>query len=484
MLLNSPDTITAVASGKGGAIGVIRVSGQQAIEICDRIFRPASGKPLKEAKGYTLHYGEIVAHEESTEGTDSCPSEHVIDDVIVSLFRAPRSYTGEDMVEISCHSSRYIEQEIIRQLIRQGARPAEAGEFTIRAFLAGKMDLSQAEAVADMIASVDRATHALALNQMRGGYSSDFTELRQQLIDLASLLELELDFGEEDVEFADRAQLGKLLDQALDKTRTLLQSFGLGNAIKEGVGVAIIGSPNAGKSTLLNALVKDDRAMVSDIAGTTRDVIEESINLEGITFRFIDTAGIRKTEDRLEQMGIERTISAAGKAHVILLLVEAGTPETMLAAIQQNTACISLQADQHLCLIINKSDLANNLPENTATLQTLLAANTNIVPEAILTLSAKTGRNLEQLLNWLSTLFDTKDIYTGVTVVSNSRHYEALYRAEEALCRTQTGLQNGLAADLVVQDLREAIFHIGLVTNVVSNNDILNNIFSKFCIGK
>lgn len=505
--MNNSETIVAVATGIGGALAVIRMSGRDAIAIADSVFRPASGKPLSESDGYTLHYGEII---ERTDGRDSetasksfktdnkygeigeCTatqnsmttgqtvgkvpetiSQKVLDDVIVSVFRAPKSYTGEDMVEISCHGSQYIQREIVNLLIRKGARAAEAGEFTLRSFLAGKLDLSQAEAVADMIAATDRATHALASTQMRGGYSADLSALRNELLTLASLLELELDFGEEDVEFADRERLLELLGKIEKKISALAESFSLGNVLKEGVAVAIVGSPNVGKSTLLNALLRDDRAMVSDIAGTTRDVIEESVNIGGMRFRFLDTAGIRQTSDPLEQMGIDRTYLSIAKANIILLMVEAGrdmahTTDNIMRALQH----IDPAPGQRLCIIINKIDKSD--------CQTIEIAGSSY---DIIALSAKTGHNLNVLIDYLVSYAYVDSVHTG-TIVSNIRHYESLVYASEALTRAHEGLERSLAPDLLAQDIREALHHMGTITGEITTDEILSSIFSKFCIGK
>lgn len=473
--MNHQDTIAAVATGVGGALAVIRVSGKQAIDICNRTFRARSGKSLNEAAGYTLHYGDI---------TDSC--NEVIDDVVLSLFRAPRSYTGEDMVEISCHASQYIQGRILRTLISLGARSAEPGEFTIRAFLAGKLDLSQAEAVADMIASTDRATHALATNQMRGGYSSEFTALREQLIELVSLLELELDFGEEDVEFADRTKLAGLVERVQERVTSLLDSFTLGNAIKEGVAVAIVGSPNVGKSTLLNTLLCEERAMVSDIAGTTRDVIEESLNINGIRFRFIDTAGIRETSDKLEQMGIERTFSSILRARIVILLVEASSASA--DSVRDCIASLTLRNDQKLCVVINKIDKLEGLeldPLPDSPLQTMLKSIHATTPNTpIIAISAKIGTGIQRLREFLAADVSADPIYHGNTVVSNARHYEALQGAKSSLERAGAAMQTNLPADLLSQDLQETLHHLGLITGEITTNDILASIFSKFCIGK
>ena len=498
--MNRGDTIAALATGSGGAIAMVRVSGGDAIAVCDAIFMGASSAPvssrgssaLSEAAGYTLHYGRIV------EG------ERVLDDVVVSVFRAPRSYTGEDMVEISCHGSSYITSEILKLLIRSGARAAEAGEFTVRAFMGGKIDLSQAEAVADMIASRDRAAHALASNQMRGGYSADFSSLRGRLLELVSLLELELDFGEEDVEFASRGELSVVVSEISGRIARLLDSFGVGNAIKEGVAVAIVGATNVGKSTLLNTLLRDDRAMVSDIAGTTRDVIEERLVIDGVAFRLIDTAGMRSTDDVLEQMGIQRTISSLRRANIVLLMVDGTTLESAsmapasvsaaapvvsartdasasasgrdaaVSTLRQTIDFLSLSPDQQLGVVVNKSDIFR--PD--------YAALESELGYEVMGISAKTGEGIERLTAFLSRQVDSGAVYSGDTVLSNSRHYEALHSAGEALRRVAAGLDDGLAADLLSHDIREALYHIGTITGEITTDEILGSIFSKFCIGK
>lgn len=477
--MNRNDTITAVATGAGGALAVIRMSGPEAIAICEGVFAPASaGRALSQAEGYTLHYGRIV------DGAE------VLDDVIVSLFRAPRSYTGEDMVEISCHGSSYIQRQIVNLLISKGARPAEAGEFTVRAFLAGKLDLSQAEAVADMIAATDRATHSIASTQMRGGYSSDLAGLRAQLVELVSLLELELDFGEEDVEFADRTRLRQLISHIEARVGELLGSFRLGNAIKEGVAVAIVGAPNVGKSTLLNTLLRDDRAMVSDIAGTTRDSVEESINIGGVRFRFIDTAGIRATDDTLEKMGIERTYSSIEKAAVVLYVVDAahvaGEDMPLLA---DEIRGLGLRGDQRLAVVVNKIDKLGEitaLENKLESLMNAIYASDGLATDnvAVFAISAKQGHNIDRLLDYLSSTVDSSAAFHGATVISNSRHYEALLRTSESLSRAHAGLEQGLAADLLSQDIREALHYLGTITGEITTDEILGSIFSKFCIGK
>jgi tRNA modification GTPase len=460
-MTHTGDTIAAIATAQGGAIAIIRLSGRDAIAIADSVFRGRVS--LREARGYTVHFGEVMT-----------PSGEVVDEVLATVFRAPHSYTGEDSVEISYHGSPYIGQRIMELLIGSGARVAEAGEFTVRAFLAGKMDLSQAEAVADLIASSDRAQHTLALDQMRGGYSSELAGLRDELVRLASLLELELDFSEEDVEFAERGELTALTERIAGEIDSLAGSFSLGNVIKEGIPVAIVGRPNAGKSTLLNALVRDDRAIVSDIAGTTRDRIEESVSLGGVTYRFIDTAGLRTTDDRLEQMGIERTLNAVRGARLVLLVVDATTsPADILGQVEE----LALSADQKLCVVLNKIDRLTE--SDVSGLRRELEASFEVVA-----LSAKTGTNLDALEEWLQASVDTGALYAGAVVVSNARHYEALQRAGEGISRVSAGLSSGISSDLLAEDVREVLYHLGTITGSVTTDEILATIFSKFCIGK
>ncbi len=447
---SSGEIIVAPTTLTGGAIAIVRLSGEGSIALCDKVF---SGRKesLTSASTHTLHYGNIV------------DGERIVDDVVVSLFRAPHSYTGEESVEISCHGSQYIVQEIISLLLKLGARAADAGEFTTRAYLAGRMDLSQAEAVADMIASSSKAQHAMASTQMRGGYSSRLAELREQLLQLAALLELELDFSEEEVEFADRSQLSQLMLSLAREIERLANSFVVGNAIKRGVQVAIVGEPNVGKSTLLNALLGDERAMVSDIAGTTRDLIEEEIVIDGITFRFIDTAGVHTTDDRLEQMGIERTHSAIGRAQVIIHLIDAQQID------KGDTIDLSqLRDHQSVIEVINKIDtLYQYTPSDKA-----------------IYISAKEGQGVEKLVKRLREQIDTTALYAGAPIVSSLRHYDLLTQSLTALQAAQRGLNEGLPTDLLCQEIREVLHNIGAITGAITTNDILGEIFSKFCIGK
>lgn len=443
--------IVAPATATGGAIAVLRLSGEGVIEIIDKIFR--GKQALATERGYTLHYGRIM------------DEERVVDDVLVSLFRAPHSYTGEDSVEISCHGSSYIVSEILRLAMQAGARMAQPGEFTLRAYMAGKLDLSQAEAVADLIASSTKAAHTLASTQMRGGYSEKLDNLRERLLKLTALLELELDFSEEDVEFADRKQLHEVMGEIKKEILSLKESFSLGNAIKEGVPVAIIGAPNAGKSTLLNQLLDEDRAMVSDIAGTTRDVIEEQTTIGGIRFRFLDTAGIRHTEDKLEKMGIERTMQSITKAKIILRMVDAGRMDEA-----QEMEKIQLQSEQRIITLLNKTDLHPEVH----------------LPEGWLAISAKKGIGIAELREALCASIHTEALYHGDPVVSHSRHLEALMEAEEALERAMRGVEEGLPTDLLSEEIREVIHHIGTITGrgEILSEEVLQTIFSKFCIGK
>ena len=491
MTLLDNDTIAAPATAAGGALCVVRVSGPRAIDICDTIFRGRT--TLAAAKTASAHYGSIA---DTTAG--------VIDEAIVTIFRAPHSYTGEDSVEISVHGSSYVVRALMQALERAGARPARAGEFTRRAFLAGRMDLAQAEAVADMIASSSRAAHAVAATQMRGAYSHELQELRRQLLDITSLLELELDFSEEDVEFADRTQLDTLLRRTRDKVAALARSFALGNALKEGVAVAIVGSPNVGKSTLLNRLAGEERAMVSDIAGTTRDTVEARINIDGVDYRFIDTAGVHQTDDKLELMGIDRTRQALEKARMVLWITTADEPGSNVgsnigsnagnpsghnahnapdteAALKAEFAAatgIELTSEQILYRIINKIDLHSDTDNSSA------ATADGAEDRYTIRLSAKTGEGIRALVAALARSVDATAAYRGEAIVTNQRHYHALCEALTALDAALDGLQHGLTSELLSEDIRAAINHLGEITGEITSDDILQNIFSKFCIGK
>lgn len=460
------DTICAVSTAPGaGGVAVIRVSGTDAIRICDTIFVPKiEGKNLQSQKAYTLRYGSIRRGEE------------LIDDVLVALFRAPHSFTGEDTVEITCHGSVYIQQQILQLLIEKGCRSALPGEYTQRAFLNGKMDLSQAEAVADLIASTSAGMHKLAINQMRGGFSNELTKLRSQLLDFTSLIELELDFSEEDVEFADRTNLKQLATNIEQLIHKLADSFSVGNAIKNGIPVAIIGETNAGKSTLLNLLVGEERAIVSDIHGTTRDVIEDTINLSGITFRFIDTAGIRETNDTIESLGIERTFQKLRQASIVLWVIDLTSPSEQIEELAQTI--IPQTEGKKVILVFNKSDLLS--PEELAIKQELLGK----VPADRLYISAKQQANTEALKQHLIQTAALPEISQNDVIVTNVRHYEALTKAHEAILRVINGLEMNISGDFLSQDIRECMHYLGEITGQISNDEILGNIFGKFCIGK
>lgn len=491
------DTICAIATAQGGAIGTIRVSGAQAITITDRIFTPASGKPLAERKPYTLTFGHILS-----------PEGEVIDEVLVSLFRAPHSYTGEDSVEISCHGSSYILQQVMQLLIKNGCRSAGPGEYTQRAFLNSKMDLSQAEAVADLIASTSAATHRMAMNQMRGGFSRELSALREKLLHLTSLMELELDFSDhEELEFADRSELEEIARQIEQVISHLVDTFSVGNALKNGVPVAIVGETNAGKSTLLNALLNEERAIVSDIHGTTRDVIEDTMNLGGVTFRFIDTAGIRDTTDTIENLGIERSFQKLEQANIVLWVIDATCAEVQYRELAEKI--LPRCEGKHLVIVLNKSDL---LPSDNAYSSSSDSMNQDIIgkntgtpnvtglestsstyrmfpnlPEdaCVILLSAKQKEGISQLQKQLVDFAARPDLSQNDVVVSNIRHYEALSRALESIHRVQDGLAMHLSGDLVSQDLRECLFHLAeIVGGEITTDEVLGNIFKHFCIGK
>ena len=445
-MITSEQTIAAVATATGGAISVIRISGNQALKIADKIFFKRNGQSLSKAEGYTVHYGNIQFEGE------------VIDDALAMVFRAPHSYTGEDSVEFSCHGSKYIAERTIEALVANGARPATQGEFTKRAFLNGKMDLSQAEAVADIIASDSKAFHQVAMNQMKGAYSSGINTLREHLVELAALLELELDFSEEEVEFADRSRLRLIMQQLKSEIDNMCQSFRSGNALKEGIPVAIVGAPNVGKSTLLNILVGEQRAIVSDIAGTTRDTIEEILFINGVKFRIIDTAGIRSSEDVIETMGIERSKKAIERAEIVLIVCDGNEVK-----IPEEVALVQ----RRVIVAFNKRDVN--------------CGNVEYQGERVL-ISAKENQGIDELRELLSKPY--QDVSNQGLMVTNARHYDVLIRCGAELEEAHRALDMGLSADLVVEHIRVIINNLGEITGEITSDEILGTIFAKFCIGK
>jgi len=465
---NISDTIVALSTPPGlGAVGIIRLSGKDAITICDKVF---FGKNLTQVDGNTIHYGKIKNE-----------TGKIIDECLASVFVAPRSYTKENVVEISCHGSSYIIEQIIQVFLRAGARHAEAGEFTLRAFLNGQLDLSQAEAVADLIASDSSTSHELAMKQMRGGFSDQIKELRQELIDFAALIELELDFGEEDVQFADRGKLEELVVKIQTVIRQLIDSFHLGNVLKNGVATVIAGRPNAGKSTLLNALLNEERAIVSDIAGTTRDTIEESLNIDGIQFRLIDTAGIRKAQDSIEKMGVDKTIEKIANSTVVVYMfdVTETTPEGLWEDIQR-----FLQGSKALTAGSNKIFVANKMDLNPYTKPEAYYKENLITKNNLISASALNKMNIEALKDLLvKTVIDNPQ-QMDQTIVTNSRHYDALNKSNESLHAVLTGLQSGITGDFIAMDIRQSLNHLGSITGEIHTDDLLESIFSRFCIGK
>lgn len=460
-MMNGEDTIVALATPSGsGAIGVIRLSGSQAIEIADAVFY---GKNLKEVASHTLHFGTI------RDGNS------ILDEVLIAVFISPASYTKENIIEISCHGSSYIIESIIKLLIRKGARAAKPGEFTLRAFLNGGLDLAQAEAVADLIASQSQASHQLALQQMRGGFSNELKQLREQLIHFASMIELELDFSEEDVEFANRDQLKSLVLDIFRVINKLIQSFELGNVIKNGVPVVIAGKPNVGKSTLLNVLLNEERAIVSDIAGTTRDTIEDEVNLRGIVFRFIDTAGIRETQDIVEAKGVERTFEKIKSSAIVLYLFDANeTSGTEFDTIINDLKEVIEERNGHLILICNKVDLGR---------QEALKAEFAAYP-SMLFISAKEKLNINHLEDALLEAVNIKALNSSEVIVSSLRHHDALLKTAAALEKVLYGIDNPVTSDFLALDIKQALYYLGEITGQVTTDDLLENIFSKFCIGK
>ena len=476
----STSTICAVSTASGGAIGVVRVSGSQAISITEQIFRAVNGKPLSERKASSLTFGHIVDE-----------NNNVVDEVLVSIFRAPHSYTGEDATEISCHGSSYILQRVVQLLLAAGCEAAAPGEFTQRAFLNGKMDLSQAEAVADVIASTTAASHQVAMSQMRGDFSKQLGALREQLVHLTSLLELELDFSDhEDLEFADRSALDAIAAQIESVTQRLADSFATGNVLKNGLPVAIVGSTNSGKSTLLNALLHDDRAIVSDVHGTTRDVIEDTFTLGGTLFRFIDTAGLRSTEDVVEQMGIARSRQKLEEAKIVLFVVDATQVASQMEAL--GTEILEAMNGRPLVVLFNKADLLEEKAMNDLLAQPLThwisgasLSSQQEPPIVKLSISAKEGLGLDTLTDTLVGLAQENTTSAGDIIVTNARHYAALTAALADIRRVRQGLSTHLSGDFVAQDLRECLFHLAEITGgAVTTDEVLGTIFKNFCIGK
>ena len=453
------DTIVALATPSGaGAIAIIRLSGKEAITIATEIFNSISGKELLKQKSHTVHLGNIV------------DGSRIIDEVLATVFKNPNSYTGENVVEFSCHGSSYIQQEIIQLLLRKGCRMATAGEFTLQAFLNGKMDLSQAEAVADLIASDSKASHQLAIQQMRGGFSTEIEELRIQLLNFASLIELELDFSEEDVEFANREEFQKLIKKITNLLKKLIDSFATGNVLKNGIPVAIVGRPNSGKSTLLNSLLNEERAIVSNIAGTTRDTIEDEITIGGIRFRFIDTAGLRETTDEIEKIGVERALEKLEKSSIYIYLFDS----TEMSVLEVKKELDSFTTNSKQLIVANKIDKASK--------EELSAINNSNLP--FLTISAKSKDSLDVLSNSLLNIAGIEALDSNQLMVTNSRHYDVLIKSLEEISKVQEGIDNHLTGDLLAIDLRQALYFLGEITGKVSNDDLLGNIFANFCIGK
>ena len=459
------ETIVALATPSGaGAVAIIRMSGKDAITIAAEVFQSVSGKDLSKQKTHTIHLGTIV------DGIK------IYDQVLVSIFKNPNSYTGENVIEISCHGSTFIQQQIIQLLLRKGCRMAQAGEFTLRAFLNGKLDLSQAEAVADLISSDNEASHQIAMQQMRGGFSNEISKLREELLNFASLIELELDFAEEDVEFADRTQFHDLLNRIEFVLKRLIDSFAVGNVIKNGIPVAIVGEPNVGKSTLLNALLNEERAIVSEIAGTTRDTIEDELVIGGIGFRFIDTAGIRETIDVVESIGIKKTFEKIEQAQVVLFLVDSSqlsddSLESLKSEIEQIKNKYPLKT---LLVVFNKMDL----------MTAELVENINSEISNALLISAKNKTGIDDLKNQLLSFVNTGALRNNETIVTNTRHYDSLLKALEEIQKVKFGLNSGIPSDLMAIDIRQALFYFGEITGEVTNDELLGNIFANFCIGK
>jgi tRNA modification GTPase len=469
------ETIVALATPSGaGAIAVIRISGKNSILIASLVFQSVSGKDITKQKTHTLHLGYIA------------DGPKIYDQVLLSIFKNPNSYTGEDVVEISCHGSVFIQQQIIQLLLRKGCKMAQPGEFTLRAFLNGKLDLSQAEAVADLISSDNEASHQIAMQQMRGGFSNEIVKLREELLNFASLIELELDFAEEDVEFADRTQFHDLLNRIEFVLKRLIDSFAVGNVIKNGIPIAIVGEPNVGKSTLLNALLNEERAIVSEIAGTTRDTIEDELVIEGIGFRFIDTAGIRETKDVVESIGIKKTFEKIEQAQVVVFLVDSS--QLSLFGSQLSVDQLKKEIEQirnkyphkTLLTIINKKDLIS--VEMLHLLETQLATENG--QQQTLFISAKNKEGIDELKQALLSFVNTGALRNNETIITNTRHYDSLLKALEEIQKVKWGLETNLSSDLMAIDIREALYHFGEITGEVTNDELLGNIFANFCIGK
>ncbi len=468
MLYN--DSIVALATPSGaGAIAIIRISGEDAIAIGNSVFKSIKGKNLTQQKSHTLHLGHVIDNQKT------------LDEVLVSIFKGSHSYTGENTIEISCHGSTYIQQQIIQLLLRKGCRMANPGEFTLRAFLNGKLDLSQAEAVADLISSDNEASHQIAMQQMRGGFSNEIAKLREELLNFASLIELELDFAEEDVAFADRAQFHELLNRIEFVLKRLIDSFAVGNVIKNGIPVAIVGEPNVGKSTLLNALLNEERAIVSHIAGTTRDTIEDELVIGGIGFRFIDTAGIRETEDVVESIGIRKTFEKIEQAQVVLFLIDS------LQLIMDNENSVKIQIEKirnqfplkPLIVVTNKIDKLDSKQRKQFDNQLSI-----INYQLLIEISAKNKTGIEELKNQLLSFVNTGALRNNETIVTNTRHYDSLLKALEEIQKVKFGLEINLSSDLMAIDIKEALYHFGMITGQVTNDELLGNIFANFCIGK
>ena len=463
------ETIVALATSSGaGAIAIIRLSGKNAIAIASHVFQSVSKKDLVKQKTHTIHLGFIV------------DGQKVIDQVLVSIFKNPHSYTGEDVVEISCHGSTFIQQQIIQLLLRNGAKMAQPGEFTLRAFLNGKLDLSQAEAVADLIASDNEASHQIAMQQMRGGFSNEIAKLREELLNFASLIELELDFAEEDVEFADRTQFADLLNRIEFVLKRLIDSFAVGNVIKNGIPIAIVGEPNVGKSTLLNTLLNEERAIVSDIAGTTRDTIEDELVIDGIGFRFIDTAGIRETKDVVESIGIQKTFEKIEQAQVVLFLVDSlqFTVDSLKSLKVETEKIKNKFPSKPIVVVANKADLL------TETQISKLEEQLTTYNLQLVTISAKQKTGIDELKATLLSFVNTGALRNNETIVTNSRHYDSLLKALEEIAKVRYGLEQGISSDLMAIDIREALYYFGEITGEVTNDELLGNIFANFCIGK